>query len=351
MFYCPCKSSNHTHTTHPQQAACLTVDIKLKPHSLHCYFIAPTNAEKGIKFEVCSTRDGRSFCSRTVRAVQGDSTLMLLLASFHDATREARHSHQISPPPALHPSQLPSDEQRLLGIMGDTRLPEAYKGVLQGHLRHLGPIDVRHARDSDPIMPQPECPSQLVYFKPKLAGSSVEAAAAAAARGLPELLQQRAVACSHYVAAAFASDHMILATAALPHTWPNPSISMMASLDHSMWFHGTPDCDAWATYELRSERLGFGRGLSFGKVYLQDGTHAISTSQEGLIRFASAAEPHDKHLFPQSALWDFDREGQPVQRKPLGSATRQVIVLTSDVWGPSDSIARPRLSADASAKL
>ena len=326
-----------------QQAACLTVQEHLQPHSLHCYFLAPTSSDKDLNFEVAQVRDGRSFCTRSVRAYQGGGNVMLLLASFHDSQREAEYSHHCTPPPIIDPCELPSDEQRLLGIMADPRLPLAYKGVLQEHLQHLGPIDVRHARDSDPIMPQGECPAQLVYFKPKLACGSVAEAALAACSRLPELQRNRAAARAHYVASTFASDHMILATAVLPHTWPNPGISMMASLDHSMWFHCEPACDSWVTYELQSHRLNTGRGLASGRLFLLDGVHAASTSQEGLIRFASPGPPVSRLAFPQSALADFDSDGQP-NTKTMPHQ-RQVVVSTSSVWAAQDTIVRPRRAA------
>ncbi len=337
-----------------QQSACLTVASTLAPNSLHAYFLAPTNANKDIVFEVCAVRDGRSFCTRSVIARQGSSTIMLLMCSFHDASREATSKHYATAPKFVDPDSLPTDEERLRVIMSDKRLPVAYKGVLQEHLQHLGPIDVRHARDSDPIMPQSECPAQLVFFKPKLGRASVQAAAAFACRALPDEFLQRAIAAAPYVATAFASDHMILATAALPHTWPNPNISMMASLDHSIWFHSQPNCAAWNTFELQSPRLNAGRGYATGRVFSNNCDYCASVAQEGLLRFASPPEALTQQYFELHSMGEFDSEGQPVEVVPQGltqPVKRQIVVHAGPVWDASETLIRPRRAAVASASL
>jgi len=90
----------------------------------------------------------------------------------------------------------------------------------------------------------------------------------------------------HQCVVAYASDHHLMSTPLLSHgiNFRDGSLSIMASLDHSMWFYEPFRADEWLLYELESPKLYGNRGLSFGRIYTQDGKLAVVVAQEGLIR-------------------------------------------------------------------
>jgi hypothetical protein len=134
---------------------------------------------------------------------------------------------------------------------------------------------------------------------------------------------------------------MVLATAAAAHTWPNPCISMMASLDHCIWFHSPPNADDWLLFEVKSPRMGSGRGFASGRLYTASREYCMSVVQEGLIRFSSpGSSALQRVAFPLEQLSCFDADGQPCKR--LEAAPREVVVHTEAVWEPQDTIQRPR---------
>ena len=90
----------------------------------------------------------------------------------------------------------------------------------------------------------------------------------------------------HQSVVAYASDFRLLSTGLLPHGLPfnHPRIRIMASLDHSMWFHEPFRADEWLLYELESPKFTSGRSLALGRIYTRDGRLVVSVAQEGLIR-------------------------------------------------------------------
>jgi len=223
-------------------------------HSLHAYFLRPGDPSIPILYEVDRIRDGRSFTTRRVVAVQHGRAIFNLAASFHKD--EEGMAHQAPMPTGLpEPATLPTFKERWA----------AKAETLGGHYERPRPIDVRHA-DWDPTdRAHPMAPRQHVWLK--------------AAGRLPDdpIL--------HTCVLTYASDMTLLDTALLPHGGEyDPDKLMMASLDHAMWFHAPFDADDWLLYAQDTPAASGARGLARGLVFRADGTLVASVVQEGLIR-------------------------------------------------------------------
>jgi len=238
-------------------AAYATVENRVC-HSLHCYFIRPGDPKIPIIFEVDHSRDGRSFTTRRVVAIQHGRQIFNFSASFQ--TPEDGFEHQSEMPQTVGPDGLP-DLAEALGRIGSHAAPEEQRPT------YLQPIDMRFV---DTIEPDPD--------------------------GKPLEPRQRAwVRCAHPLPAeprwqhavmAYASDLGLLSTSLRPHgsVWNSPKLQA-ASLDHAMWFHRPTDFTQWHLYSMDSPSAFGGRGINRGTLYRDDGTLVASTAQEGLIRF------------------------------------------------------------------
>lgn len=226
-------------------------------HSLHAYFLRPGDPTIPILYEVDRIRDGRSFTTRRVVAIQHGRAIFHLSASFQKPERGLEH--QVSMPDAPDPESLPGFEERSRAL--SERLPEGSEGWLERER----PIDVRYVDPVDVFAPEKRPPRQLVWIK--------------ADGRLPDepLL--------HQCVAAYASDMTLIDTALLPHaiSWPDPRL-ISASLDHAMWFHRSFRADDWLLYAQESSSASGARGFSLGRLYARDGELVASVAQEGLIR-------------------------------------------------------------------
>jgi acyl-CoA thioesterase-2 len=211
-----------------------------------------------IIFEVDRSRDGHSFTTRRVIAVQHGRQIFNLAASFQ--TLEEGFEHQSEMPVTVGPEGLP-DLAEALGRVGSHAAPEEQRPT------YLKPIDMRFV---DTIEPNPT--------------------------GKPLEPRHRAwFRCSHplpaeprwqHVVMAYASDLGLLTTSLRPHgsVWNSPDLQA-ASLDHAMWFHRPTDFSQWHLFEMDSPSASGGRGMNRGTIYHHDGTLVASCAQEGLIRY------------------------------------------------------------------
>jgi acyl-CoA thioesterase-2 len=226
-------------------------------HSLHAYFLRPGDPAKPILYEVDRIRDGRTFTTRRVVAIQHGKAIFNLAASFQPD--EVGPEHQIDMPDAPDPDSLPGVEERI-ARMKDSLPQEALEWLTRGR-----PIDVRPVVAGNPFKPTKRPPRQLVWIR--------------ASRRLPDdpLLHQCVVA--------YASDMTLLDTATLPHAiaWNDPGY-VMASLDHAMWFHRPFRADEWLLYAQESPAASGARGFVMGHLFTRDGRLVVSVAQEGLIR-------------------------------------------------------------------
>ena len=233
-------------------------------HSLHAYFLRPGDPSVPILYQVERLRDGRSFTTRRVTAIQHGQPIFILSASFQFP--EAGFEHQIDMPEAPAPETLLSFRERVEPYLD--KVPAELKRWMQRER----PIDVRYVDPVDYLKPEKRSPRQLVWI-----------------RGDGRLPDEPLLL--HQCVVAYASDMTLIDTATLPHSipWFDPSYQM-ASLDHAMWFHRPFRADEWLLYVQESPTATGARGFTTGRLYTRDGRHVVSVAQEGLIRHRSDAK-------------------------------------------------------------
>lgn len=242
-------------------AAGRTVPADRFAHSLHAYFLVAGDPGAPIVYTVDRIRDGRSFTTRRVVAIQHGQPIFHLSASFQ--TYEEGLEHQAPMPSAPEPETLP-DAQELLPRYGDAiGSPEVVRKLLQAREA----VDLRYV-DAPPYATagQPREPRSQVWFRTngKLADDPL----------------------LHVCLATYVSDMTLLDSVLLAHGrggWVVGDV-VGASLDHAMWFHRPFRADEWLLYDQESPSSSGGRGLGQARIYTQDGRLAISVIQEGVIR-------------------------------------------------------------------
>jgi acyl-CoA thioesterase-2 len=244
-------------------AACRTVDVKERPpHSLHAYFLLPGDPKIPIIYDVEHVRDGKSFTTRRVTAIQHGEPIFIMLASFH--RRETAFTHQAKMPHVPAPEELPSEEEikeRVLPLM-----PE--------------PVRLYYERER-PIELRP------VEYGRYLGKVIEEGRFHVWIRATGRLPDEPAI---HQCVLAYASDMTLLDTALTQHGRSVFEKTIMAaSLDHALWLHREFRADDWLLYAQDSPNMAGARGFSRGLIFARDGTLVASVAQEGLVR-----ERHDR---------------------------------------------------------
>lgn len=245
-------------------AAAQTVDPSRSVHSLNAYFLRPGDVSRPIVYDVDRIRDGKSFATRRVVAIQKGEAIFNMAASFQ--IREEGFEHQDEMPEAPAPESCPSDRDRYKPIA--KKLPP----LLRERLLAEHPFDIRIAGPSqDPFRPKKQPPHRLAWIK--------------ATGSLPDDPSL------HAYLLAYASDHAFVTTALLPHgaTWLSAGMQV-ASLDHVMWFHRPFRIDQWLLHVMDGPSASGARGLVRGRVFTQDGKLVASTAQEGVLRRHSRPE-------------------------------------------------------------
>jgi acyl-CoA thioesterase-2 len=240
-------------------AAGRTVDHGMV-HSLHAYFLRPGDPRVPIIYDVDRIRDGRSFTTRRVVAIQHGRAIFNLSASFH--VLEQGPEHQYPMPEAPDPETLPTMRDRLEPHK-DRFPPDFAEWIMRDRPIDTRSVDLPRWLDQD--APRPTVAEQRVWFR---------------ANGmLPD------DALLHDCVVAYASDLTLLDTTIMTHarSWDDDRF-MMASLDHAMWFHRPIRADEWLLYHQRSPSAQAGRGLAEGFIFRRDGALAVTVMQEGLIR-------------------------------------------------------------------
>jgi len=241
-------------------AAYETVDGRIC-HSMHCYFIRPGDPTIPIVFEVDRSRDGGSFTTRRVIAIQRGQQIFNLAASF--MALEDGFEHQAHMPEVKHWSDLPDEAQVQREAMAQMKdLPEEAKRWMS----RPRPIEMR-SLDARSYFQGGEAkdPQSNVWIRCR------------------ESIGEDAH--MHQVIMAYASDMNLLSTAMRPHKvhWQTPGFQS-ASLDHAMWFHKSTNFNDWHLYSQDSPSACGGRGFIRGSIFREDGTLVASVAQEGLIR-------------------------------------------------------------------
>lgn len=226
-------------------------------HSLHAYFIRPGDPTVPILYEVDRSRDGKSFATRRVVAIQHGEQIFNLAASFQ--VPENGFTHQSSAPNVKKPDELKSEDE--LRAMAKDAIPKEY----QKQFARPRPIELKPVNPRAMISPEKSEPLKHMWLRARgKVGDDVA-------------LQQCLLA--------YASDMGILDTATKPHgvNWFTGGVQM-ASLDHAMWFHEPFNIENWLLYAMDSPSASGARGFNRGEVFTEDGKLVASVVQEGLIR-------------------------------------------------------------------
>jgi acyl-CoA thioesterase-2 len=239
-------------------AACRTVEGNQRPpHSLHAYFLLPGDPKVPIIYEVDRIRDGKSFTTRRVIAIQHGQAIFSMAVSFHDEAGSL--SHQAKMPDVPKPDELPSESEfraRVLPLM-----PEA----VRRYYERERPIELRPVESSR-------------YLGIPIADGRFHVWI----RTTGPLPDDPAI---HQCVLAYASDMTLIDSALAPHGRSVFDRDIMAaSLDHALWFHRRRRADDWLLYAQDSPNLASSRGFARGLIFARDGTLVASVAQEGLLR-------------------------------------------------------------------
>lgn len=226
-------------------------------HSLHSYFLRPGDAAKPIEYDVENIRDGKSFSTRKVKAIQNGKPIFYMTVSFHN--EEPGVTHQASMPNVPGPENLRSSLE--FYRENANLIPEKIRDKVLCDK----PIEMRPVNFQSPFKPEVTLANRYVWFK---------------ANG--EMPNDPRI---HKYLLAYASDFEFLPTALQPHglSFMQPNMQV-ATIDHAMWFHREFRMDEWILYAIDSPSASGGRGLVRGQFFNQDGVLIASTMQEGLIR-------------------------------------------------------------------
>jgi len=240
-------------------AACRSVaDVAARPpHSLHAYFLLGGDPKVPIIYEVDRIRDGKSFTTRRVVAIQHGQAIFSMSVSFHVA--EQGWSHQFEMPDVPTPEALPDEAEfknRILRVMPD---------AVRRYFERERPIELRPVEYGRYLGEKSEDGRFHVWI-----------------RATGRLPDEPAI---HQCVLAYASDMTLLDTALIPIGRSIFSDDIMAaSLDHALWFHRPFRADEWLLYAQDSPNLAGSRGFSRGLIFSSDGTLVASVAQEGLLR-------------------------------------------------------------------
>jgi acyl-CoA thioesterase-2 len=238
-------------------AARRTVDEPREAHSLHGYFILPGDLAAPIVYFVDRLRDGSSFSTRQVTAIQHGRAIFSLSASFQIA--EQGFEHQSVMPQVTPPESLVNELDLIRGMA--ERIPESLRKVITQDR----PIDFRPVSPIDPFHPEKREPVRHLWL-----------------RAIDRLPDEPLI---HQAVLAYASDYGLLGTALLPHgIAPRSPAIQLATLDHAFWAHRPFRADDWLLYAMDSPAAAGARGFTRGSFYTRDGTLVASVAQEGLMR-------------------------------------------------------------------
>jgi acyl-CoA thioesterase-2 len=234
-------------------AAARTVEPETRVHSLHAYFLRPGDSRVPILYEVQRIRDGLSFTTRRVTAIQHGRAIFSLSASFQVPEDGFDHSAEMPEVPA--PESLPNLQERWAQAAAESG---------DGRFEFDLPFDLRNCDWGPEDRQNPLPPYQRIWLK--------------ATGSLPD------DPVLHACVLTYASDMTLLDTALLPHGLGPIDDVFMASLDHAMWFHRPFRADEWLLYAQDSPSASGGRGFARGSVFTADGKLAVTVVQEGLVR-------------------------------------------------------------------
>ena len=230
-------------------------------HSLHAYFLRRGDFNLPIVYQVDRSRDGHSFTSRRVIAIQNGEQIFTFSASFQEP--EPGLDHQTAMPDVAAPEKLTDEGKLSMEVLA--QLPEK----IARFLRQDRPFEFRRADDVDFLHPKALPPLQRVWL-----------------RAVDKLPDDDSL---HRCVLAYISDYGLLNTASLPHASSYVTGNLlMTCIDHAMWYHRPFRIDDWLLYAMDSPSASGARGFARGAFYTRDGRLVASTAQEGLMRIIAA---------------------------------------------------------------
>jgi acyl-CoA thioesterase-2 len=243
------------------KAASATIDDGRVVHSLHAYFLRRGDFTKPIVYSVDRSRDGGSFSTRRVMAIQNGEQIFICSASFQKPEPGLDYQAvvpQVPPPEELQPFSKPPPEVL-------EKLPEKLRRWLQIER----PFEFRPVQRYNPLAPVACEPVRQIWM-----------------RAVDKLPDDDAL---HRCLLAYMSDYWLLDTSTMPHgsSFLRGNL-IMASIDHAIWFHRPARVDDWLLYSLDSPSSSGARGFARGSLYSRSGTLVASTAQEGLIRLVQS---------------------------------------------------------------
>ena len=240
-------------------AASRTITSKRTLHSMHAYFLEAGDLDTPITYTVNTVRDGGHFSVRRVTAMQNDTTIFIMSASFHEL--ETGYTHHVDMPEGVAQPETLASWTDMRAAFG-AALPKSLKAFLEVER----PIEFKPTAIANPLDPKDLPPSHDVWFK--LKGNVT---------GLDLELKQQILT--------YISDYNILVSTLNPHAskanWGN---TQTASLDHAMWYFRDFDYSDWLLYTMESPNTISARGLARGHIFTRDGKLVATVVQEGLIR-------------------------------------------------------------------
>ncbi|HLI66414.1 MAG TPA: acyl-CoA thioesterase II [Caulobacteraceae bacterium] len=224
-------------------------------HSLHCYFIRPGDPAIPVLYDVDRSRDGSSFTTRRVTAIQHGQQIFNLAASFQ--VHEEGFEHQATMPDVPPPAALEDNFAQYKAMLDN--LPEQARRMMAGPR----PIEQRQVNPRSPDQTAPPVSNIWMRARAEIGGDQH----------------------LHQAILAYASDMGLLETSMRPHgvIWQTSGLQV-ASLDHAIWFHRPCDFNNWHLYAQESPSASGGRGFVRGQVFSEAGVLVASIAQEGLIR-------------------------------------------------------------------
>ncbi|KAK6186417.1 hypothetical protein SNE40_008456 [Patella caerulea] len=247
-----------------------TVESEYHLHSLHCYFLKG-GLDQPILFQVEATREGSTYCSRSVKAIQNGFTLFTMQCSFKKPESDS-FEHQFKMPDVPKPDELKNTSQLVQDWIDDRDLSDEN---IRGMLRIYRKVIDRATYEIRPIYPE--------RFRHETGLEPRECVWIRAKKPLgddPHLNKS--------VAAYYSDMHISIVS-----SYPKPRIPgsfkfLTSSLDHSVWFHHPFRLDDWLLYEVESPHTANGRGFGVGRFWSPDGKLVMSVAQEGMIRTLKA---------------------------------------------------------------
>jgi len=238
-------------------AAYQTIPSDRKAHSLHAYFLHMGDVNKPIVYEVDVIRDGKSFTTRRVVAIQKGRAIFSMAASFQ--IDELGFDHQDRAPEVIGPEGIESELELAMKIAD--KIPES----IRDKILCKKPIELRPVNPINPFAPEKRDPLKYIWFK--------------TTDKMPDDPKV------HQYMLAYASDFGLVDTSLYPHghSYWAPNIQI-ASLDHALWFHRDFRMDEWLLYVIKSSNACRAKGLNNGQIFTQKGKLVATVNQEGLIR-------------------------------------------------------------------